>query len=140
MRPSATRIRPLVVAGDRPPGTPPAEIAVWVGEQLVAERVIAETPEAIRLALPETGGPGPIALTIQSTVFQPRPDPRDLGVRLYRVAVRPTPERPAPQRQAAAPRGGGVGAGGPWASSACALRAGVSGHSRRTTGVLYSTL
>ena len=85
----------LVVAGARPPGTSPAEIAVWIGERLIAERVIAETPETIRLNLPETSEPGPIDLTIQSTVFQSRPDPRDLGVRLYRVAVQPTPERPA---------------------------------------------
>ena len=91
----------LVVAGPRPPGTPPAEISVRIGEQLVGERVLGETPQAIRLALPETGAPGPIDLTIQSTVFQPRslglsPDPRDLGVRLYRVAVHLPPERPAP--------------------------------------------
>ena len=83
------------------PGTPPAEISVWIGEQLVGERVLGETPQAIRLALPETGDPGPIDLTIQSTVFQPRslgpsPDPRDLGVRLYRVAVHLPRERPVP--------------------------------------------
>ena len=91
----------LVVAGTRPPGTPPAEISVWIGERLVGERVLGETPQTIRLDLPETGAPGPIDLTIQSTVFQPRslglsPDPRDLGVRLYRVAVHLPPERPAP--------------------------------------------
>ena len=91
----------LVVAGPRPPGTPPAEISVRIGEQLVGERVLGETPQAIRLALPETGDLGPIDLTIQSTVFQPRslglsPDPRDLGVRLYRVAVHLPRERPAP--------------------------------------------
>ena len=91
----------LVVAGTRPPGTPPAEISVRIGEQLVGERVLGETPQAIRLALPETGAQGQIDLTIQSTVFQPRslglsPDPRDLGVRLYRVAVELPPERPAP--------------------------------------------
>ena len=91
----------LVVAGTRPPGTPPAEISVWIGERLVGERVLGETPQTIRLALPETGDPGPIDLTIQSTVFNPRalglsPDPRDLGVRLYRVAVERPPERPAP--------------------------------------------
>ena len=91
----------LVVAGTRPPGTPPAEISVRIGEQLVVERVLGDTPQAIRLALPETGAQGQIDLTIQSTVFQPRslglsPDPRDLGVRLYRVAVELPPERPAP--------------------------------------------
>ncbi len=88
----------LVVAGPRPPGTPPAEISVRIGEQLVGERVLGETPQAIRLALPETGAQGPIDLTIQSTVFQPRslglsPDPRDLGVRLYRVTVHLPRER-----------------------------------------------
>ena len=123
MGPSATGIRPaarsggpgpqasltlpggeavtLVVAGTRPPGTPPAEISVWIGERLVGERVLGETPQTIRLDRPETGDPGPIDLTIQSTVFNPRslglsPDPRDLGVRLYRVAVHLPPERPAP--------------------------------------------
>ena len=91
----------LVVAGTRPPGTPPAEISVWIGERLVGERVLGETPQTIRLDRPETGDPGPIDLTIQSTVFNPRSlglssDPRDLGVRLYRVAVELPPERPAP--------------------------------------------
>ena len=91
----------LVVAGTRPPGIPPAEISVWIGERLVGERVLGETPQTIRLDQPETGDPGPIDLTIQSTVFNPRSlglssDPRDLGVRLYRVAVELPPERPAP--------------------------------------------
>ena len=91
----------LVVAGTRPPGTPPAEISVWIGEQLVGERVLGETPQTIRLDRPETGDPGPIDLTIQSTVFNSRSlglssDPRDLGVRLYRVAVELPPDRPAP--------------------------------------------
>ena len=91
----------LVVAGTHPPGTPPAEISVWIGERLVGERVLGETPQTIRLDRPETGDPGPIDLTIQSTVFNPRSlglssDPRDLGVRLYRVAVELPPERPAP--------------------------------------------
>ena len=82
----------LVVAGGRPPGTPPVEIAVWVGTQLVGERVIAASPEPIQLDLPAASPAGPIALTIQSTVFRPRLDPRELGVRLYRVSVRPTRE------------------------------------------------
>ena len=91
----------LVVAGTRPPGTPPAEISVWIGERLVGERVLGEAPQTIRLDRPETGDPGPIDLTIQSTVFNPRSlglssDPRDLGVRLYRVAVELPPERAAP--------------------------------------------
>ena len=91
----------LVVAGTRPPGTPPAEISVWIGEQLVGEQVLGETPQTIRLDRPETGDPGPIDLTIQSTVFNSRSlglssDPRDLGVRLYRVAVERPTERPAP--------------------------------------------
>ena len=91
----------LVVAGTRPPGTPPAKISVWIGERLVGERVLGETPQTIRLDRPETGDPSQIDLTIQSTVFNPRSlglssDPRDLGVRLYRVAVELPPERPAP--------------------------------------------
>ena len=91
----------LVVAGARPPGSPPAKISVWIGERLVGERVLGETPQTIRLDRPKTGDPGPIDLTIQSTVFNPRSlglssDPRDLGVRLYRVAVERPPERPAP--------------------------------------------
>ncbi len=57
-------------------------------------RMLTETPEAIRLDLPETGDLGPIDLTIQSTVSQPRslslsPDPRDLGVHL--PCERPVP-------------------------------------------------
>ena len=97
----------LVVAGTRPPGhTPRPRFSVWIGERLVGERVLGErvlgeTPQAVRLDLPETGDTDPIDLTIQSTVFNPRSlglssDPRDLGVRLYRVAVELPPERPAP--------------------------------------------
>ena len=94
----------LVVAGTRPPGTPPAEISVWIGERLVGERVLGETTQTIRLDRPETGDPGPIDLTIQSTVFNPRSlglssDPRDLGVRLYRVAVELPPSGPRPDRR-----------------------------------------
>ena len=65
---------------------------MWVGTQLVGERVIADSPEPIQLDLPAASPAGPIVLTIQSTVFRPRLDPRELGVRLYRVSVRPTPE------------------------------------------------
>ena len=91
----------LVVAGARPPGAPAAEIAVSVGERLLGRREVAQTPQAIRLDLPETGGPGPIDLVIESTTFQPRalgqsPDSRDLGVRLYGLLVHPPPARPAP--------------------------------------------
>ena len=72
-----------------------------VGERLLGRREVAETPQAIRLDLPETGGPGPIDLVIESTTFQPRalgqsPDSRDLGVRLYGLLVHPAPARPAP--------------------------------------------
>ena len=82
----------LVVAGTHPPGTPPAEISVRIGERQVLAQMLTETPEAIRVDLPETGDLGPIDLTIQSTVFNPRSlglslDSRDLGVRLYRVTV-----------------------------------------------------
>ena len=55
----------LVVAGARPPGGSPAEIAVSVGEwrdgrrlegeRLVGRRALAGSPQAIRLDLPETG-------------------------------------------------------------------------------------
>ena len=91
----------LVVAGTHPPGTPPAEISVRIGERQVLAQMLTETPEAIRLDLPETGDLGPIDLTIQSTVFNPRSlglslDSRDLGVRLYRVAVHLPRERPVP--------------------------------------------
>ena len=91
----------LVVAGGRPRGAPPAEIAVSVGERVLGRRVLGETRQAIRLDLPETGAPGPIDLEIESTTFQPRavgasPDTRDLGVQLYRVLVHPSPARPAP--------------------------------------------
>ena len=91
----------LVVAGARPPGAPPAEIAVSVGERVLERRVVARGRQTIRLDLPETGAAGPIYLEIESTTFQPRafgssPDPRELGVRLYGVLVHPFPARPAP--------------------------------------------
>ena len=84
----------LVVGGGRPPGAPPAEIAVSVGERVLGRRALGETRQAIRLDLPEAGAPGPIDLEIESTTFQPRafglsPDSRDLGVRLYGVLVHP---------------------------------------------------
>lgn len=90
----------LVVAGARPPGAPPAEIAVSVGERVLERRVVARGRQTIRLDLPETAA-GPIYLEIESTTFQPRafgssPDPRELGVRLYGVLVHPFPARPAP--------------------------------------------
>ena len=89
----------LVVGGGRPPGAPPAEIAVSVGERVLGRRAVGVTRQAIRLDLPETGAPGPIDLEIESTTFQPRafglsPDSRDLGVRLYGVLVHP-PRAPA---------------------------------------------
>ena len=91
----------LVVAGARPPGAPPAEIAMSVGERVLERRVVAGGRQAIRLDLPETGAAGPIYLEIESTTFQPEafgssPDRRDLGVRLYRVLVDPPPAEPAP--------------------------------------------
>ena len=90
----------LVVAGTRPPGAPPAEITVRVGNQQIERRVLETTPQAIRLDLPETAAAGPVDLEIASTTFRPRdlgssPDPRDLGVRLYGVLVHP-PAAPAP--------------------------------------------
>ena len=86
----------LVVGGARPPGAPPAEIAVSVGGRVLGRWALGETRQTIRLDLPETGAPGPIDLEIESTTFQPRalglsPDERDLGVQLYRVLVHPPP-------------------------------------------------
>ena len=91
----------LVVGGARPPGAPPAEIGVSVGERVLGRRVLGEARQAIRLDLPEMGAPGPIDLEIESTTFQPlslgsSPDERDLGVQLYSVVVHPPPARPAP--------------------------------------------
>ena len=91
----------LVVGGARPPGAPPAEIGVSVGERVLGRRVLGETRQAIRLDLPEMGAPGPIDLEIESTTFQPlslglSPDERDLGVQLYSVVVHPPPAQPAP--------------------------------------------
>ncbi|MYN66408.1 MAG: hypothetical protein F4X11_15470 [Acidobacteria bacterium] len=91
----------LVAAGPRPPGVAPAEITVSVGERVLGRWTLAGTPQAVRMDLPETGGPGPIELEIESTTFRPEafgssPDRRDLGVRLYRVLVDPPPAEPAP--------------------------------------------
>ena len=79
----------LTVAGVRPAGLPPAELNVWVDERvLVAGRVLTGALETLPLAVPD--GPGPVVLRIESTVFQPSEhgvsaDPRELGVRVYRV-------------------------------------------------------
>lgn len=91
----------LVVAGTRPPGAPPAEMAVSAGGRLLELRALETTPQAIRLDLPETAAAGPVDLHISATTFRPQdfgssPDPRDLGVRLYGVRVHPPPARPAP--------------------------------------------
>ena len=79
----------LTVAGIRPAGLPPAELNVWADERvLVAGRVLTGALETLPLAVPD--GPGPVVLRIESTVFQPSghgvsADPRELGVRVYRV-------------------------------------------------------
>ncbi len=90
----------LVVDGTRPPGAPPAEIAVWAGNRLIEQRVLETTPRAIRLDLPETAAAGPVDLEIVSTTFQPQDfgssDPRELGVRLFGVRVHPPAAPPAP--------------------------------------------
>ena len=91
----------LVVAGTRPPGAPPAEIAVWVGNQEIERRVLEMIPRAIRLELPETDAAGPVDLEIVSTTFQQQdfdssPDPRELGVRLFGVRVHPPAAAPEP--------------------------------------------
>ena len=44
---------------------------MWIGERLVGERVLGETPQAVRLDLPETGDTDPIDLTIQFDGVQP---------------------------------------------------------------------
>ena len=83
----------LTVAGGRPAGVPPAEISVRMSGRLVVERrLLVDEPQVIVLGAPAASGP--IRLTIESTAFQPRAldisaDPRELGVKLYRVALGP---------------------------------------------------
>ena len=79
----------LTVAGGRPAGVSPAELSVWAGDSvLVEDRPLAGAPETLSLDVPD--GPGPVVLRIESTVFQPSEhgvaaDPREFGVRVYRV-------------------------------------------------------
>ena len=81
----------LTVAGGRPAGAPPAEIVVRMGGRVVVQRrLLTDAPQVILLGAPAASGP--IRLTIESTAFRPRdldisPDPRELGVKVYRVAV-----------------------------------------------------
>ena len=83
----------LTVAGGRPAGVPPAEISVRMSGRLVVERrLLVDEPQVIVLGAPAASGP--IRLTIESTAFQPRTldisaDPRELSVKLYRVALGP---------------------------------------------------
>ena len=79
----------LTVAGGRPAGVPPAELSVWADERVLVEgRVLTGAPETLSLDVPD--GPDPVVLRIESTVVQPSElgvadDPRELGVRVYRV-------------------------------------------------------
>lgn len=79
----------LTVAGSRPDGVPPAELSVWADEQVLLEaRVLSGALETLSLDVPD--GSGPVVLRMESTVFQPSElgvsdDPRELGVRVYRV-------------------------------------------------------
>ena len=64
---------------------------MWVGgEQAVGPLTLPNTPEKIRLAVPFV--PGPVELTVESSVFSPRSvglsaDSRDLGVQVHRVEL-----------------------------------------------------
>ena len=88
--PAEEEIR-LVIGGDRPEGVAAAEIAVWIGGQLVTqELVLPDAPTTIRLANPAAEAGALSTVTVRSTTFNPRSlglsdDARDLGVRLYRV-------------------------------------------------------
>lgn len=89
----------LVVAGARPAGAPPAEIAVWIDGRPVGEGLaVPDDPRAITLDVPDAARGPSIDLTIQATAFQPlalglSADPRRLGVRVYRIDVRPDARR-----------------------------------------------
>ena len=89
----------LVVAGARPAGAPPAEIAVWIDGRPVGEGLaVPDDPHAITLDVPDAARGPAIDLTIQATAFQPlalglSADPRRLGVRVYRIDVRPDARR-----------------------------------------------
>ena len=93
--PSDARIT-LTLAGARPDGVPPAEVAVLVdGRPAVDPRTLNNELEEIVVEVPP--GPRTAELTIRSSVFNPRalglepPDTRDLGVQLYRVDFGPPP-------------------------------------------------
>ena len=81
----------LSIIGWRPPGVEPAEVVVWVGgEQALGPLTLPNTPQQIRLAVPFV--PGPVELTVESSVFSPRSvglsaDSRDLGVQVHRVEL-----------------------------------------------------
>ena len=86
------RVR-LEVAGGRPPGTPPAEIAVSAGPHRIADGLaVGNRRQTITLDLPASERDGTTELTIRSTAFRPvaldiSPDRRSLGIRVYRVEV-----------------------------------------------------
>ena len=99
----------LTVAGSRPAGAPPAELSVRADQRVLVERrVLTGALETLSLDVP--GGPGPVVLGMESTVFRPSEhgvsaDPRELGVRVYRVDY----AAPAARRPAAGPTRAGNG-------------------------------
>lgn len=99
----------LTVAGSRPAGAPPAELTVQADERVLVERrVLTGALETLSLDVP--GGPGPVVLRMGSTVFRPSEhgtsaDPRELGVRVYRVDY----AAPAARRPGAGPTRSGDG-------------------------------
>ena len=99
--PGGDRIR-LVLAGARPPETPPAEISLWAGpHRLAAGLTVGNAVETLTFDLPESERSGTTELTIRSTAFRPldlglSPDSRRLGVRVYRVDVLPGLPESAP--------------------------------------------
>lgn len=81
----------MTVAGGRPAGAPPAEISVWMNGALVVDRrPLADGPQVIAFGAPDASDP--TMVTIRSNTFRPRSlgisaDPRELGVKLYEVAL-----------------------------------------------------
>lgn len=99
----------LTVAGARPAGAPPAEIFVWTGTTLLAERVaVGYEPQTLTLDIPPEERGSPTRLTITSTIFQPQAlglsaDTRNLGVQVHRARVVPAETGESGAPAAAAP-------------------------------------